>query len=345
MPEGVMMRSPNYYSVATRIPDGQIVVITEPLDKTFLGKLNFLKRPFLRGILGMLDTMILGVQSMRWAANQHLEAMNILEPAKDQKKQETLDKWAIVAAIVVSLSIGMLVFKLAPEALAQLVFPGSKAGSDVTQVGSEAYKQGTYANYFAEFIKILLFIGYLCLIRFMPAILDTFRYHGAEHKAINVIEAKQPLTVENAVCMTRLHPRCGTNFAIVVLIIGLLLFPLIPRFGHGSLPDPVVVLLRFLVELCILPLIAGISYEVIRAAGKAKDQKWVEILLKPGLATQLITTEEPTEKHIEVAIASLEAVMKAEDSHELTNVALDKEKLSAYADEQAEIKSHPAPQT
>jgi uncharacterized protein YqhQ len=314
-----MMRSTNYYAIATRAPSDQIVVMTEPLDKTLLGKLDFLKRPFLRGVLAMLDTMLLGVRAMRWSANIQVESENLLgHDAKNNKVQQkqSLETAAIALTVFASLVMGFVIFKVGPESAAQWILPGSKD------------KQGIGTNYIAEIIKVLMFIGYLALIRRYPPIYEIFRYHGAEHKAISVIEDKKDLTVENAMPTTRLHPRCGTNFAIIVLLIGFLFFPLIPRFGQAEATNFVgnltVVALRLLVELAIIPIVAGISYEIIRAAGRAKDQRWVNILLKPGLATQLITTAEPAEKHIEVAIASLSAVMEAEKTGSLTNIELDK---------------------
>lgn len=304
--EGVMMRSPHYWSVACRAPSGQIVVKTEPLTQTWIGRQKWLKKPFLRGSLAMLDTMALGSRAMNFASNVQLEA-----ESKGQAKTKTLDNVTLALTLLASLGFGFLVFKLGPEAIAQWLRPGAKD------------QQGTGTNYLAELIKIVFFIGYLMLIRRLPAILEVFKYHGAEHKAINVVEAKEDLTVAAAKLQTRLHPRCGTNFAIIVLLVGLLLFPLIPRFGQADAPMALVVLIRLGIELCVLPIIAGISYEIIRAAGKAKDQRWVNVLLKPGLMTQYITTEEPEEKHLEVAVASLKAVLLAEETGELTNVALD----------------------
>lgn len=386
VPEGVMMRSPNYYSVACRAPSGQIVVKTEPLDKTFLKNLDFLKKPFLRGSLAMIDTMALGTRAMRFASDVQLSAPGALQDNRKpingnlrtallvlcalplfvlvvgylkghffglQFKTETaalrwdvigpalvasligavaggfvtaktrdesvavsagssnLDNAALLGAVVVSLAFGFFVFKVVPESLAQSVLTGKKD------------TQGIGTNYLAEVIKVGMFIGYLSLIRLYPPILEVFRFHGAEHKAINVIEADQTLTPEHALAQTRLHPRCGTNFAIVVLLIGFLVFPLIPRFGQSDANPILVVLMRLGVELVLLPLIAGVAYEIIRAAGKAKNQAWVNILLRPGLATQLITTAEPEKKHVEVAIASLESVIKAEREGHLTNVELD----------------------
>ncbi len=386
VPEGVMMRSPNYYAVACRAPNGDIIVKTEALQKTWFGKLTFLKKPFLRGSLALLDTMGLGMKAMNFASDVQLNPVYVKEEDRDQAKAEALEqakatpkefrtlaiisvilvllagflfpgiqpfltgakgfdantmlwpavalgsailstimtifwapikfrlstdeKLAIGVAVVFSLGFGFLIFKAAPEAFAQFV-------------SGNADKGGTATNYIAEVFKVVLFIGYLVLIRRIPAILDTFKYHGAEHKAINTIEARVALDIPNCMAQTRLHPRCGTNFAIIVLIVGFLLFPLFPRypiiFGYQLVGAAAVVFRLFLDFLVFTPIIAGISYEIIRLAGNMKDQRWVEVLLKPGLATQLITTEEPEEKHVEVAVRSLQAVLTAEKTGELEN--------------------------
>ncbi len=389
VPEGVMMRSPNYYAVACRAPDGEIVVKTEPLSKTWLGKLNFLKRPFLRGTLALLDTMALGMRAMNFASDVQLNPAHLkgeekskaiaesAEMAKATPKEyrnlaiatlillalaaffypgwapilqgqpfdpntmlgpavaavtallsliltlfwapikyalSTNEKLAVGIAIVVSLGLGFFIFKAIPEGTAELV-TGHKPGTPAT------YMQGVATNFVAESLKVILFVGYLALIRRIPAILDTFRYHGAEHKAINTIEAQEELATDTCMAQTRLHPRCGTNFAIIVVILGFLMTTWVPRypelFGY-QLTGAAAVIFRLVLELLIfMPVIAGISYEIIRAAGKMKDQRWVSILLMPGLATQLITTEEPEEKHVEVAIRSLKAVLNAEETGEL----------------------------
>jgi uncharacterized protein YqhQ len=159
------------------------------------------------------------------------------------------------------------------------------------------------------------------LIRRYPAILDVFRYHGAEHQAINAMEAELELTPENCLTQTRLHPRCGTNFAIIVFILSFMLFPFVPRdlVVPADSPSWLIALTRLPIEMLLLPIVAGLSYEIIRIAGKFKNEAWVNIVLWPGLKTQLITTAEPDARHAEVAIAALEAAVKAEETGELTN--------------------------
>lgn len=388
VPEGVMMRSPHYYAVACRAPNDEIIVKTEPLEKTWIGKLEFLKKPFLRGTLALLDTMALGMRAMNFASSVQLDERYVAEEdrarvaaeneemAKATPKEfrnlaiasvilivlavifspswlgltsgqafdankmlaplvlavaaalcviftvfwkpikyalSTNEKLAIGVAIVFSLGFGFFLFKAVPEGTAELV-----TGYKPSELAKATYLQGVFTNFVAETLKVIMFIGYLMLIRRLPAILDTFRYHGAEHKAINTIEAEVELNSANCMAQTRLHPRCGTNFAIIVVILGFLMSVWIPRyptFGTYQITGGAAVIFRLMLELLIImPIIAGISYEVIRAAGKMKDARWVNILLKPGLATQLITTEEPEERHIEVAIRSLNAVLEAENT-------------------------------
>lgn len=393
VPEGVMMRSPKYYAVACRAPNGEIIVKTEPLEKTWLGKLDFLKKPFLRGSLALLDTMALGMRAMNFASSVALDPKYVAEEEREKVEREnaeqakatpkeyrnmaiatvvagliaaflfnrwspilsganfdpntmlapllasvltvllliftvfwgpiklalsTNEKLAIGVAIVFSIGFGFVVFKALPESAAEFV-----TGHRPSELAQATYLEGVLTNFVAESLKVIMFIGYLALIRRIPAILDTFRYHGAEHKAINTIEAEEELTSGNCMAQTRLHPRCGTNFAIIVVIIGFLSSVWVPRypvlFGY-EVTGAFAVILRLVLELLIfMPIIAGVSYEVIRAAGKMKDAKWVNILLKPGLATQLITTEEPEEKHVEVAIRSLQAVLTAEETGDCEN--------------------------
>lgn len=321
VPEGVMMRSPNYYAVACRVPNGEIVVKTEPLAKTWIGKQNWLKKPFLRGTLAILDTMGLGTKAMNWAAAVHLDPQYQVETSEVQEVKKTSklsEGLQIAGAIAISLIFGFVVFKAIPEMIGE--------GGKMLVVGKGdalSYAAGFWTNFFAGIVKIGFFIGYLSLIRRIPAVYEVFRYHGAEHQAINCVENDISLTGEAALAQTRLHPRCGTNFAIIVLALGFFALLFIPRypviFGHQVQGFIEPVLLRIGWELLLLPAIAGTSYEIIRAAGKAKDQRWVNVLLKPGLATQLITTAPPDANHIEVAIASLEAVMHAEETGILTN--------------------------
>ena len=330
--EGVMMRSPNHYSVACRAPNGKIFVKTEPIEKTWIGRQKWLLKPFLRGTFALLDTMGLGMRAMRIAGDVQLDPKFQAEEAKAPQAEEKPKSWmqeyyethqaacdkAILAAtLVFSLVIGFAIFNVFPNFAGQYISEFGKS-MGIEPRGNE---RGMFTTVIVETIKLVMFIGYVALIRRYPAIYEVFRYHGAEHQAINAMEEGAALSPQNCLAQSRLHPRCGTNFALIVFIVSFLLFPFVPRdlIVPGDSPGWLIALTRLPVELALLPIVAGISYEVIRIAGKFKNEAWVNVVLWPGLKTQLITTAEPDEKHAEVAIAALEAAVLAEETGELTN--------------------------
>ena len=312
------MRSPHYFSVACRAPNGNIVLRTEALEKTWIGRQKWLKLPFLRGSLALLDAMALGIKAMRFASNVQLDD----EHQKEEDKAEaaakgikapskSIQNLTIGFAMVLGLGLGFFIFNVLPNLSSQ--FFGSGAND-------------TLKNVITEIIKVILFFGYIYGISRLPEIKEVFKYHGAEHKAINTLEARQKLELEQCVLQTRLHPRCGTSFAVIVLIVGFIIFPFVPRdpfllakMEPAWLGKLCVVLTRVGIEILILPIIAGISYEMIRFAGKFRNQAWVMAAFKPGLLTQYITTAEPSEGQIEVALVALRAVVKAETTGELAD--------------------------
>jgi uncharacterized protein YqhQ len=306
--EGVMMRSPRFFAVACRAPNGDIVLETEALEKTWIGRQKWLKYPFLRGSLALIDAMALGVKAMRFASNVQMDPAyqkkpegdgpHVVEKPMDKRVQDI----AIGGTIVVSFAMALFIFNYLPNLIAQ---PLQQRGAS-----------GTLINFATEIVKVIFFIGYIWLIGQMKDIQEVFKYHGAEHKAINAMEAERPLSIENCAAQTRLHPRCGTSFAIIVLIVSMVIFTFVPRypFSNGQptfyLRD---VTTRFLLELMILPIISGISYELIRFAGKFRNSRFVMGLFWPGLMSQYLTTREPDEKQIEVALVALRAVVEAEE--------------------------------
>lgn len=328
------MRSPHYFAVACRAPNGNIVVHTEELAKTWVGRQKWLKLPFLRGTLAILDGMALGIKSMRFAGDVQMrpelaspepEALastpsaNASTPTPAAKAvpaeglpqpaptSTAIQSASIIGALVVGLGMGIMLFQYVPNLVAQF---SSRWTGD---------KQGTATNFIAECAKVVIFLAYLWLIGRMAAIKDVFRYHGAEHKAINVIEAGEELNLENATKITRLHPRCGTSFAVIVLIVSFLFLPLVPRYPVTGAPGNLLAdtTVRVLIELCIVPLIAGVSYELLRLAGRFRSKRIITIAFAPGLwSQQFLTTLEPEQKHLEVAIASLKAVLQAEATGE-----------------------------
>jgi len=317
--EGVMMRSPKFFAVACRAPNGQIIVQTEAVEKTWIGRQKWLKFPFLRGSLALIDSMALGSRALRFASNIQLdpayekkpeegspEAIALAaepEPPKVAEPHAGIQTGAIGLTLFVSFLIGMGLFVWLPNFIAEAT---QRAGGQTN---------GMRINIISEIVKVLIFFGYIALLGTMKDIREIFKYHGAEHKAINTLEADQPLELSYCLKQTRLHPRCGTSFAIIVLILGLITFTFVPRYpvtgqqGKNMFAD---IAVRVLLEILILPIIAGIAYELLRIAGKFRSQAIVNFFFKPGIWSQFLTTREPEEPQIEVALEALKAVMRAE---------------------------------
>ncbi|MDR3689155.1 MAG: DUF1385 domain-containing protein [Fimbriimonas sp.] len=321
--EGVMMRSPRFFSVACRAPDGSIVLQVEAVQKTWIGRQKWLKLPFLRGSLALLDSMALGSRALKFASNIQLdpayqppEQVDPKGPAIVEAQEPTttdvagapskrIQEGAIVLTLIASFFIGIAIFVYLPNLLAE---SASRA---------RGHTDGTYINAVAGLFKMVIFFGYIGALGQVKDIREIFKYHGAEHKAINTLEADQPLDLGYCVRQTRLHPRCGTSFAIIVLIIGLVAFTFVPRYpvtGHQGKNILLDVTVRVMLEILILPIISGISYELLRIAGKFRNQSVVNFFFKPGIWSQYLTTREPDAGQIEVALTALKAVIAAEET-------------------------------
>ena len=316
-----MMRSPKYFAVACRAPNKELIVQAEPIEKTWIGRQKWLKLPFLRGSWALLDAMALGTRAMKFASNVQLAPeYQPVDPAAVAKveeelgvetvtKQEVVEKevstakkiqeGVVLTTMIISLVFGLVAFKFLPQALGTFLREKQHFGDIKT-------------NAIIETIHAVLFIGYLVVIGQLPMVKEVFRYHGAEHKAINAWEAELPLTMENCKAQTRLHPRCGTSFAIIVIILEFFVFTFIPRVGKGN-GFFIEAISNFALHIAILPLIAGVAYELLRFAGKYRHNKAIMSLFLPGLWTQYITTSEPRDDQIEVALESLKACLAGEE--------------------------------
>lgn len=312
--EGVMMRSPRFFSIACRAPNGDIVIKTEAIEKTWIGKQKWLKVPFLRGALALLDSMALGTKALRFASDIQLkeefakpeDREKIAKENEGKKGSGKVQEYSVAVAMLIGLGFGIAIFQFIPNMTSAYLKESINYSSYVNK-----YQSDMLTNFVTEIIKIVLFLGYLVLISQMKEIKRVFEYHGAEHKAINVLEAEEELTMDNCRNQTRLHPRCGTSFAIIVLIVSLIIFTLIPRpqgmsWAMGGF-------VRFLIEIPLMFFIAGISYELLRFAGKNRDSGFVKALFAPGLMSQYLTTREPDNTQIEVALAALNDCMAAEE--------------------------------
>jgi uncharacterized protein YqhQ len=309
--EGVMMRSPRFFAVACRrLSDQTIVIALEPVEK-HLRAVQWLNKPFLRGSLALIDAMALGIKALTYAANvqatdefAHSEtpaagAANLAmgEGVTETQKSAdgTINGIAIGATTVLSLVLGFGLFWTLPALLTDKFLPShGRLTSNLTEGA----------------VRLVIFFLYLGLISQMKHIQRVFQYHGAEHKAINTLERSAPMTVENARESSRIHPRCGTNFIFIVLITSIVVFSIVPRhpFSEGIGPVLETVGLRLL----LLPIVAGIAFEILKWAGANRDKAWAQALIAPGLWTQYLTTRVPDDSQIEVAIAALDAVWAKE---------------------------------
>ena len=285
--EGVMMKNGDKYAVAVRKPDKDIAV--EVKEYKALGSgygLN--KIPIIRGILAFVDSLKLGIGSLMYSASFY-EEEDVPKDAKALEKKEKQEKALMAGTVVLSVILAVGIFMLLPYFVSRFL---------KTVIESEAL-----LALLEGVIRVALFIGYVAAISRMEDIKRVFMYHGAEHKSINCIENGLELTVKNIRKQSRHHKRCGTSFLLIVLLISVLFFMFI-RFDNAWL--------RIAARLLLIPVIAGISYEFIRLAGRSNN-KLVEILSKPGLALQNLTTAEPDDTMIECAIASVEAVFDWKD--------------------------------
>ena len=282
--EGVMMKNKERYAVAVRKPDGEIEVTTDTY-KSVVGKYTALtKLPFVRGIFNFVDSLVLGMKTLTWSASFYEEEEEKEMTEAEEKKQERTEKLLLTLTMVVSFALAIGIFMVLPYFL-----------SDLLKKWISSY---TVRIIIEGIIRIAIFVAYVGGISVMNDIKRLYRYHGAEHKCINCIEHGLPLTVENVRKSSKEHKRCGTSFMLFVMIVGIVLL----FFVRVESP-----LMRVIVRIALLPVIAGISYELIKWAGSSENPV-VCILSKPGLWLQGFTTKEPDDEMIEVGIAAVEAV-------------------------------------
>jgi len=289
--EGVMMRGPKGVATAVRKPDGEIVVQTR--DYVAWGeRMRLFKLPVLRGFATLFESLFLGISALRFSADVALEAEG--RNKKSKTSDLGLDLWMIL-----SFCLGILLFFYLPLFFASLF-------------GVE--QSGLLFNLVAGAFRMTIFFLYIWGITLLKDVKRLFQYHGAEHKSIFCYESGTDMSVETAKRYSRLHPRCGTSFLVAVMGFAILLFALLDTLLALWLGHPPSRLLRFGWHLLFLPLLAGLAYEGIRASSKGIDTTWVRALIAPGLGMQRITTREPDERQIEVALAALQAVIPPEDA-------------------------------
>jgi len=279
--EGVMMRSLTGYSVAVRQPNGDVAVKKDKLV-SITAKYPFLKFPVLRGSVVLIQSLILGMRALNYSASVATE---------NEAGEQEMSNWAMASTMLVAMAVGLGVFILAPLGITNLI-----RHFFAPHMGNLAY------NAIDGVLRAAFFFIYILSISFMDDIKRVFQYHGAEHKTVYTFEANEELTVENARTKSTLHPRCGTSFLMFVMAISILVFSLVP--------STVPFIVKFAARVVLIPLIAGLAYEVIRFSARHLGNPVCRLLTRPGMLLQKITTKEPDDLQLAVAITALkEALM------------------------------------
>jgi uncharacterized protein YqhQ len=278
--EGVMMRGERTWAVAVRTLDGDIEVETHEAPRWAE---RWSKIPLVRGVMALAESLTLGFKALSWSANKQV-------PEEERLSSKAIG-WTMAGALLIFTAIFILLPALGARGINRYL-----------------PLEGFWLHAAEGALRIALFIGYILLIGRMADIKRVFQYHGAEHKAIAAYENGVEVTPESAQRFTTEHVRCGTNFLLTVMVITIVVYAF---FGRPALP--VLILSRVL----LIPLIAGISYEIIRFAARHMDRRWMRVLMRPGLALQKLTTRQPSLDQLEVAITSLRAVMTAEQLAEV----------------------------
>lgn len=281
--EGVMMKSAENWTVAVRDQSGMIHLKGERLAKLP----RALKLPMVRGVVALFQALALGIKAIEFSANK----------AYSEESQENLSKLSITLTIIFSIVLGIGLFILLPlyaTKLLGLVFHGIS-------------KNSILFNLTDGVVRVFIFLVYVVLIGVWKEMARIFMYHGAEHKVIHAYEEGEVLTVENARKYSPLHPRCGTSFLMIVMVVSILIFSFIPQ--HWPF------IYKFLARIFFVPVIAGTSFELLKFSAKMKDNPFISFMIQPGLLLQRLTTREPDDSQIEVAIRALEEVLKLEEGH------------------------------
>ena len=278
--EGVMMRGPGRIAVAVRKADGEIAVDAKPAS-SISDTYTILKKPFLRGVVSLVESLMYGMKALSYSAQASGE------------EDENMGDAEMAGTIAFSVALAIGLFVVLPTSAMKLL----------QLIGVPAF----LLNICEGLLRLGIFLTYIWAISRQKDIQRVFQYHGAEHKTIYTYEHGLPLRVENVRPFSTLHPRCGTNFLMIVMLISIFIFAFL---GWPSLWE------RILSRILLMPVVAGISYEIIRFAGKHMDKPWVRTAILPGLCLQKLTTREPDDDQIEVAIASLKAVLPPEEIKE-----------------------------
>jgi uncharacterized protein YqhQ len=291
--EGVMMRSPHSYAVAVRRPNGSIAIGQDYLARPS-EKHPWLRYPILRGLATLGQAMALGIRALKYSAEHAIEDPKAPEGPAQAKKKPEIGGWMLALNIALSLGFFIVVYKLLP------LYMATRLQSRYSVVGNLVV-----FNFVDGMIRIVLFLAFLALLAQSKEIQRVFQYHGAEHKVVWAFEKTGRMDLETARESTRFHPRCGTSFLLVVMVIAMFFYMVLPFHSFVG---------KLVGRLLLLPVIAGVSYEFIRFAAKSKGTLW-RWASQPGLWLQRITTREPDDSQLETAIKALESAMELEKTH------------------------------
>ena len=288
--EGVMMRSPQWLATAVRKPSGEIVYKKTKISSN-RGKLA--KIPFVRGAVSLFDALVMGIKELTFSANQ-----------SEAEEEEQITQKEAVMTTVVSLALGIGLFVVIPSLIGSFVFSNNKI----------------HSNLLEAVLRLVFFIFYIWVISFSKDVKRVYEYHGAEHKSIYAYENGLELTPENAKKFTTLHPRCGTSFLLIVMLISIIVFSCMDFIL--PVPKDMVqkIIIKVVLRVIMMPVIAGISYELQRYSSNHLDRCWVKLVAFPGLSLQRITTKEPDLDQLEVAIVAIKAALgeKVDNAREIS---------------------------
>lgn len=301
--EGVLMRSPGFVAVAVRNQNGEIIIDRRPYI-SITERIKFLGLPFIRGVVGIGEMMIIGFRALNFSANIFAEVAGIgaevqekNQIAQEVKKETWLEQAFFAISIIVALGMSLFLFKFVPLAITTFL------GSQFPFVKDH----NLLFNLIDGVLKMSIFIGYIALLLKSKEMKRVFEYHGAEHKAVFTYEKKLPLTPENARIQSRFHPRCGTSFIMLVVLISVISYTFLPR-ADGFLQN-------FLLRVAWLPVIGGLSYEFLKLSAKNMENRLVRAFVTPGLWLQKLTTQEPDDAQLEVALRALESALPEQNSN------------------------------
>ncbi|HEX6951484.1 MAG TPA: DUF1385 domain-containing protein [Gaiellaceae bacterium] len=279
--EGVMMRGPGNWAVAVRKPSGEIAQVSRQIDSAMARHVVF-RLPVIRGVMALGESLAIGFRALAISANYASQ-----EEGEDGEVETELSRGALVFAFLIAIGFAVAVFKVGPALITDQL----------------PIRTGEYFVVVEGLIRVAMFVGYLALISLLPDLRRVFQYHAAEHKAINAYEAGEPLEPEIAQRYSLIHPRCGTAFLLWVMVLAVFVFAFFGRPTWYWL---------IATRILLLPVIAGIAYELIRFAGKHQDNRFLMTLLAPGLWLQRLTTREPSLDQLEVSIRALREVLHLE---------------------------------